>query len=416
MDEFDDVRDGDILVCQMTNPAWVVLFTKIAGLVTDTGGTTSHPAVLAREFGIPAVIGTSVATQRIVTGDRVRVDGGAGRVEILRGEPSDAARLAGRRDRALTDRPWRIARIIPRSVLADQVKDRLLEGILNGYYPPDSRIVETQVARELGTSQAPVREALRGLEALGVVEITPFRGARVRRPSRREILEAYVVRSALEVLAARLAVPRLTDADVAELAGYARGDASARPRDDDGHGVAEADARFHGRIVELADNGTLERVWSTLEPFSRTYITLVVPGADPQWSADLHAPILDGHRAPRHRGRRRRPRAPLRRGPRRTWPAAGPTTHRRPRPNRPARHEGRMSQTLQLSEEMSAGAARLRIDVHGAEPLEHVLDDMTFLNYRLADVRISPEVTARRARHPLAAGRREGRSPTTAGR
>ena len=84
VDEFDEVRDGDILVCQMTNPAWVVLFTKIAGLVTDTGGTTSHPAVLAREFGIPAVIGTSVATQRIATGDRLRIDGTAGRVEILR--------------------------------------------------------------------------------------------------------------------------------------------------------------------------------------------------------------------------------------------------------------------------------------------------------------------------------------------
>ena len=91
VDEFDEVRDGDILVCQMTNPAWVVLFTKIAGLVTDTGGTTSHPAVLAREFGIPAVIGTSVATHRIVTGDRLRVDGNAGRVEILRDEPAEAA-------------------------------------------------------------------------------------------------------------------------------------------------------------------------------------------------------------------------------------------------------------------------------------------------------------------------------------
>ena len=91
VDEFDEVRDGDILVCQMTNPAWVVLFTKIAGLVTDTGGTTSHPAVLAREFGIPAVIGTSVATHRIVTGDRLRVDGTTGRVEILRGEPTDGA-------------------------------------------------------------------------------------------------------------------------------------------------------------------------------------------------------------------------------------------------------------------------------------------------------------------------------------
>jgi pyruvate,water dikinase len=83
VDEFDDVAEGDILVCQMTNPAWVVLFTRIAGLVTDTGGTTSHPAVLSREFGIPAVVGTSVATKRIRTGDRIRVDGSKGSVEVL---------------------------------------------------------------------------------------------------------------------------------------------------------------------------------------------------------------------------------------------------------------------------------------------------------------------------------------------
>jgi DNA-binding GntR family transcriptional regulator len=180
---------------------------------------------------------------------------------------------------------------LPRSVLADQVKDRLLDGILSGRYAPDSRIVETQVARELGTSQAPVREALRGLEALGVVEILPFRGARVRRPSREELLEAYAVRSALETLAARLAVPRMTDADIEELAGHVEA-MQAAAQSGDGHAVAEADASFHGRIVELADNGTLRRVWGALEPFSRTYITLVVPGANPRWSADLHLPIL----------------------------------------------------------------------------------------------------------------------------
>ena len=184
-----------------------------------------------------------------------------------------------------------IAPIIPRSVLADQVKDRLLGAILDGSYPPDSRIVETQVARELGTSQAPVREALRGLEALGVVEITPFRGARVRRLSRRDVIEAYAVRSTLECLAGRLAVPRMTETDIADLAGSLEA-MRAAARDDDGHAVAEADARFHGRIVELADNSTLARVWSTLEPFSRTYLTLVVPGADTHWSAELHAPIM----------------------------------------------------------------------------------------------------------------------------
>jgi phosphohistidine swiveling domain-containing protein len=83
LDEFDQVQEGDVLVCQMTNPAWVVLFTKIAGLVTDAGGVVSHPAVVAREFGIPAVVGTSDATARIKTGDRVRVNGATGIVELL---------------------------------------------------------------------------------------------------------------------------------------------------------------------------------------------------------------------------------------------------------------------------------------------------------------------------------------------
>jgi phosphohistidine swiveling domain-containing protein len=87
-EQFDDVRAGDILVCQMTNPAWVVLFTKIVGLVTDAGGTVSHPAVLSREFGIPAVVGTSVATEQIKNGDRVRINGTTGLVEILASAPA----------------------------------------------------------------------------------------------------------------------------------------------------------------------------------------------------------------------------------------------------------------------------------------------------------------------------------------
>jgi pyruvate,water dikinase len=83
LDEFDQVKKGEILVCRMTNPAWVILFTKIVGLVTDAGGTVSHPAVVSREFGIPAVVGTSNASERIKTGDRVRVNGSTGVVEIL---------------------------------------------------------------------------------------------------------------------------------------------------------------------------------------------------------------------------------------------------------------------------------------------------------------------------------------------
>jgi phosphohistidine swiveling domain-containing protein len=83
LEEFDQVKDGEILVCRMTNPAWVVLFTKIKGLVTEAGGATSHPAVVAREFGIPAVVGTGNAGERIKTGDRIRVNGATGVVEVL---------------------------------------------------------------------------------------------------------------------------------------------------------------------------------------------------------------------------------------------------------------------------------------------------------------------------------------------
>lgn len=185
---------------------------------------------------------------------------------------------------------------ISRSVLSDQVKDRLLQAILAGQYPPGARIVETRVARELGTSQAPVREALRDLEALGVVETTAFRGARVRRPSAAELLEAFAVRAELESLAARLAVTRLADADLAEL-GALIDEMRRAAEAGDPHAEAIADAAFHGRIVELSGNSTLGRVWRTLEPYSRTYITIGAPGADRRQIAEHHAPVLAALRA-----------------------------------------------------------------------------------------------------------------------
>lgn len=185
---------------------------------------------------------------------------------------------------------------ISRSVLSDTVKERLLEAILDGRYPPGSRIVETRAAREFGTSQAPVREALRDLEALGVVEIAAFRGARVRRPSRDELLEAYVVRSELEALVLRLATPRLGEDDLARLDSYLQ---EMRRAAVAGDVVAEAsaDAAFHGYLVDAAGNGTLARVWRLLEPYSRTYISIAVPGADRRRIAELHEPVLQALRA-----------------------------------------------------------------------------------------------------------------------
>jgi phosphohistidine swiveling domain-containing protein len=82
-DEFDEVQPGDIMVCRLTNPAWINVFPKIKGLVTDAGGILAHPAIVSREFGIPCVVGTSVATEVIKTGDIIKVDGTKGIVELI---------------------------------------------------------------------------------------------------------------------------------------------------------------------------------------------------------------------------------------------------------------------------------------------------------------------------------------------
>ena len=83
VEEIGRLRDGDILVCQITNPTWAPIFQKIAGAVSDIGGSMSHAAIVAREFGLPAVVGTGTATSRIKDGQRIRVDGGRGVVTIL---------------------------------------------------------------------------------------------------------------------------------------------------------------------------------------------------------------------------------------------------------------------------------------------------------------------------------------------
>ena len=88
--ELDKVREGDVLVCHITGPAWTVVFPIISGLVTDAGGALSHPAIVAREFGIPSVVGTGNATRVLRDGQRVRLDGTKAVVEVLEHAPLPA--------------------------------------------------------------------------------------------------------------------------------------------------------------------------------------------------------------------------------------------------------------------------------------------------------------------------------------
>jgi pyruvate,water dikinase len=82
-DEFDRIVQGDVLVTQSTTEAFNILLPLLGAIVTDAGGLLSHSAIVAREYGIPGVVGTREATQRIAEGARVRVDGTAGEVTVL---------------------------------------------------------------------------------------------------------------------------------------------------------------------------------------------------------------------------------------------------------------------------------------------------------------------------------------------
>jgi pyruvate,water dikinase len=82
-DELDQILDGEILVAPVTAPSWAPVFSKISATVTDIGGMMSHAAIVCREYGLPAVTATGSASSVIKTGQRLRVDGSAGTVEVL---------------------------------------------------------------------------------------------------------------------------------------------------------------------------------------------------------------------------------------------------------------------------------------------------------------------------------------------
>jgi DNA-binding GntR family transcriptional regulator len=183
---------------------------------------------------------------------------------------------------------------VTRVVLREQVKELILERILDGTYRSGERLVETRIAAELGTSQAPVREALRDLELLRFVESTPFRGARVREVSQEELLEIYPVRAAIEEVAAREAATRL-DGNVDALAEELEAMHQAADANDL-HAQVEHDVAFHRLIVEASGNRILLETWRSLRIEARTIVTALRTGLNGHEIAERHRPVLEALR------------------------------------------------------------------------------------------------------------------------
>jgi DNA-binding GntR family transcriptional regulator len=183
------------------------------------------------------------------------------------------------------DRPLR------RRTLRDEIKDRIVERILDGTYGPGERLVESQVAAEFGTSQAPVREALRDLEAMRFVETRPHRGARVREVTTAELGQIYPVRAALEEVAGREAAGRMSEDALAELAGELGGMRRAAEAQDL-HAQLLHDVRFHEIIVEASGNQILVDVWRSLRVEARTLVSVIRGDSDLRMIAEMHRPVL----------------------------------------------------------------------------------------------------------------------------
>jgi DNA-binding GntR family transcriptional regulator len=178
-----------------------------------------------------------------------------------------------------------------RRALRHDVRDGIVRSILAGEYGAGDRLVEMRIANEYGTSQGPVREALRELEMLGFVRSEPHRGTYVRDPWQRGMAELYELRAALEEFATRLATPRLTD-DVSSLQAEIDAMAEAAARDDVKR-VVEHSERFHHIIIEASGNQLLANVWGSLAIHDHTELTMVTLSPDLSAVATSHQPIVD---------------------------------------------------------------------------------------------------------------------------
>ncbi len=188
-------------------------------------------------------------------------------------------------------RTMSIAPPLSRVSLSQQIRDRLLSRIMSGTLKPGDRLVELKIAGEMATSQAPVREALRELEAMGVVETLRNKGARVRVITDEELRQIYDVRAQLEGYASELAAG--TGADLTSRLEECVAKMRKAARKDDSMAFADHNMAFHRAIVEGSGNMVLLGMWETLNVKMRTMVNVVRGSRNLLDLAESHVPIID---------------------------------------------------------------------------------------------------------------------------
>lgn len=169
------------------------------------------------------------------------------------------------------------------------------ESILSGALRPGQQLVQAEIAAQMNISRAPVREALRQLEQEGLIESIPYRGTFVSRVTRRDILELYSLRGALESMAARLIITSCHDRDVANLeAIVARMMEAAEAGDLQALNIA--DVEFHTQLCVLSNHRHLIRSWQTSTNLIRRVLSFRNRLNTPHAVVDMHRPIVEAIR------------------------------------------------------------------------------------------------------------------------
>ncbi|MEV6795734.1 GntR family transcriptional regulator [Streptomyces sp. NPDC051320] len=178
--------------------------------------------------------------------------------------------------------------------LREQIREHIVEGIVSGRWQPGERIVERRIAVELEVSQTPVREALRELETLRLIESAPNKGVRVRNLTAADLEESYPVRAGLEQIAAELAVDRLA-ADVSVLEPSVAA-LYAADRTADSAAQVRYTVAFHRELVRAAGNGVLLHTWESLGIEVFTALSIRWLGTVQQSYAEEHQALVEAFR------------------------------------------------------------------------------------------------------------------------
>lgn len=179
---------------------------------------------------------------------------------------------------------------VAKETLRSNIKGYIQQMIADGEYLPGDRIVETRLAKELDVSQAPVREAMLELAAMGLLEERPYSGTYVRNLSISEIEDIFEIRAFVEEYAAKRAAKRVSDGQLAEMEAVLTRMEQDKTRDISA--FVQLDMDFHGLVMDAAGSPALKRAWTVLRMAEWTYICAMVTNFSLDELIDQHRKIF----------------------------------------------------------------------------------------------------------------------------